>query len=40
VSILKNMYLCGLPVPKRLKEKIGSLLDTMTDELNIKGGSK
>ncbi|MBH7149674.1 phage holin family protein [Clostridioides difficile] len=36
VSILKNMYLCGLPVPKRLKEKIGSLLDTMTDELNVK----
>ncbi|HBG0641568.1 TPA: protein utxA, partial [Clostridioides difficile] len=29
-----------LPVPKRLKEKIGSLLDTMTDELNVKGGSK
>ncbi|EGT5018843.1 protein utxA, partial [Clostridioides difficile] len=25
---------------KRLKEKIGSLLDTMTDELNVKGGSK
>ena len=40
VSILKNMYLCGLPVPKKLKEKIGNLLDTMTDELNIKGGNK
>ncbi|WP_254171394.1 phage holin family protein [Clostridioides difficile] len=38
--ILKNMYLCGLPVPKKLKEKIGNLLDTMTDELNIKGGNK
>ncbi|TFZ89876.1 hypothetical protein E5F26_14265, partial [Clostridioides difficile] len=38
LCILKNLYLCGLPVPKRLKEKIGSLLDTMTDELNVKGG--
>ncbi|EGT5016640.1 protein utxA, partial [Clostridioides difficile] len=25
---------------KKLKEKIGNLLDTMTDELNIKGGNK
>ncbi|MCC0632175.1 phage holin family protein [Clostridioides sp. ZZV15-6388] len=40
VSILKNMYLCGLPVPKKLKDRIGNLLDTMTDELNVKGGSK
>ncbi|EQK77571.1 holin family protein, partial [Clostridioides difficile CD113] len=40
VSILKNMYLCGLPVPRKLKDRIGSLLDTMTDELNVKGGSK
>lgn len=40
VSILKNMYLCGLPVPKKLKEKISSLLDTMTDELKIKEGNK
>lgn len=38
VSILKNMYLCGLPVPKKLKDKIVSLLDAMTDELNVKGG--
>ncbi|KPI53031.1 protein utxA [Clostridioides difficile] len=38
VSILKNMYLCGLPVPKRLNEKIVILLDTITDELNVKDG--
>ncbi|NMS91829.1 protein utxA [Clostridioides difficile] len=38
VSILKNMYLCGLPVPKKLKEKIIALLDTITDELNVKDG--
>ncbi|HBF0777782.1 TPA: holin-like glycosylating toxin export protein TcdE [Clostridioides difficile] len=36
VSILKNMCLCGLPVPKRLKEKIAILLDAMTDEINAK----
>ncbi len=36
VSILKNMYLCGLPVPKKLKDKIVDLLDAMTDELNVK----
>ncbi|HBH0938239.1 protein utxA, partial [Clostridioides difficile] len=28
--------LCGLPVPKRLKEKIAILLDAMTDEMNAK----
>ncbi|MGO1042551.1 phage holin family protein [Clostridioides difficile] len=40
VSILKNMYLCGLPVPKKLKDKIGNLLDSMTDELKTKEENK
>lgn len=35
VSILKNMLLCGLPVPAKLKNLIESFLDTMTDELPI-----
>lgn len=33
VSILKNMTLCGLPVPPRLKSFIQKFLDDMTDEL-------
>ena len=33
VSILKNMTLCGLPVPTRLKTFIQKFLDNMTDEL-------
>ena len=33
VSILKNMTLCGLPVPARLKEFIQKFLDDMTEEL-------
>jgi len=33
VSILKNMTLCGLPVPERMKEYIQKFLDDMTDEL-------
>lgn len=35
VSILKNMVLCGLPVPTKLKNWIESFLDIMTDELPI-----
>lgn len=35
VSILKNMLLCGLPVPPKLKNKLESLLHTMTDELPV-----
>jgi len=38
VSILKNMLLCGLPVPKKLRDRVESFLDIMTDELPI--GSK
>lgn len=33
VSILKNMTLCGLPVPAKLKAWIQKFLDDMTDEL-------
>ena len=33
VSILKNMTLCGLPVPARIKRFIQKFLDDMTDEL-------
>lgn len=33
VSILKNMTLCGLPVPRKVKSFIQKFLDDMTDEL-------
>lgn len=33
ISILKNMTLCGLPVPMRIKRWIQKFLDDMTDEL-------
>ena len=33
VSILKNMTLCGLPVPERIKKWIQKFLSDMTDEL-------
>lgn len=33
VSILKNMTLCGLPVPAKLKKWIQKFLDDMTEEL-------
>ena len=33
VSILKNMTLCGLPVPANIKKWIQKFLDDMTDEL-------
>ena len=41
VSILKNMTLCGLPVPGKIKTFIQHFLDEMTDELpdEGKGGS-
>ena len=31
-SVLKNMLLCGLPVPAGLREKLGAWLSTMTEE--------
>lgn len=33
VSILKNMTLCGLPVPTKLRHFIQKFLDDMTEEL-------
>ena len=33
VSILKNMTLCGLPVPTRIKDFIQKFLEDMTEEL-------
>ena len=33
VSILKNMTLCGLPVPARIKKWIQKFLEDMTEEL-------
>lgn len=33
LSILKNMTLCGLPVPKKLKDYIKEALSDMTDEM-------
>lgn len=33
VSILKNMTLCGLPVPIRIKKFVQKFLDDMTEEL-------
>ena len=32
ISILKNMVLCGLPVPKRLQNAIQQFLNEMTEE--------
>ena len=33
ISILKNMTLCGLPVPTKIKKWIQKFLDDMTEEL-------
>ena len=33
VSIIKNMTLCGLPVPTKIKKWIQKFLDDMTEEL-------
>lgn len=33
VSIMKNMALCGLPIPNKLKEIVEGFLGEMTDEL-------
>ncbi len=33
VSVLKNMTLCGLPVPSKIKKWIQSFLENMTEEL-------
>ncbi len=34
-SIMKNMLLCGLPLPAGLRERVAKFLDTMTDETAI-----
>lgn len=34
-SVLKNMLLCGLPVPAGLRDKLAKWLDSMTDETRI-----
>lgn len=36
VSVLKNMVLCGLPVPKGIRCWAETFLDTMTDELDAR----
>lgn len=36
-SILKNMVLCGLPIPKKIKSKIEKILNDLTSET---GGEK
>ena len=33
VSVLKNMLLCGLPIPRRIREWLLKFLDDMTAEL-------
>lgn len=35
-SILKNMVLCGLPIPNKFKNKIEELLNNLTAELEDK----
>ena len=32
ISILKNMLLCGLPIPKKIKAKLEEFLNIMTQE--------
>lgn len=39
-SILKNMVLCGLPIPNRIRKMIQRILSELTEELEIKGGDK
>ena len=34
-SVLKNMLLCGLPVPAGLRETLGAWLSTMTEETSV-----
>lgn len=33
ISILKNMLLCGLPIPKKVREWLETFMDSMTAEL-------
>ena len=34
-SVLKNMLLCGVPVPAGIREKLALWLDSMTDETQV-----
>lgn len=34
-SVLKNMLLCGIPVPAGIREKLAIWLDSMTDETQL-----
>lgn len=34
-SVLKNMLLCGIPVPAGIREKLAVWLDSMTDETQV-----
>lgn len=34
-SVLKNMLLCGIPVPAGIREKLATWLDNMTDETQV-----
>ena len=34
-SILKNMLLCGLPIPAGMRDKVAKWLERMTDETNV-----
>ena len=34
-SVLKNMLLCGIPIPAGIREKLAMWLDSMTDETQI-----
>lgn len=40
ISILKNLCLCGAPIPKKVRNVLEQWLDTMTAELDGKGDSK
>lgn len=34
-SVLKNMLLCGLPIPRGVRKRLESWLQNMTDETNV-----
>lgn len=35
ISVLKNMLLCGIPVPAGIRQKLAAWLDDMTDETQV-----
>ena len=34
-SVLKNMLLCGIPVPNGIRKRVAGFLENMTDETNV-----